>query len=423
MLAQPLADRSRALGRIEVHARAAGAFDADDRRFLESLASLLATVLQRAASDAALRHAQQLEAVGQLTGGIAHDFNNLLTIVHGNLQVLEDWPSMAADAGALDLLTAAQRATRRGADLTAKLLAFSRRQLLQPRAVDLQRFLPPLADLLRRTLDARIRIDVQIASDTPPCLADIGQLESALLNIAINARDAMPDGGVLTFRAVRCVEPPTDADAPAWSRGGVALAVGDNGSGMSESVLARAFEPFFTTKEAGRGTGLGLATVHGFAHQSRGAVTLASSPGEGTTVTLYLPSPPLEAEVAADASAAPAAVPPGLAVLLVEDEPEVLRVVQHFLEGWGLRVVAASHAQAALDALAQQRFDLLLSDVVLGPGLRGTELAERARTMQPGLALLLMSGYAADLDTTHPLLHKPFTREQLAEAIVRALAA
>jgi PAS domain S-box-containing protein len=426
-IAQPIADRGRAAGLLEVHTRELRAFDADDARFIESLASLVATVLQRAASEDALRHAQRLEAVGQLTGGIAHDFNNLLTIVHGNLQVLEDWPSVAADEGAHELLTAAQRATRRGAELTAKLLAFSRRQRLQPRPLALQRFLPPLADLLRRTLDARIRIEVKVAADTPECLADMGQLEAALVNIAINARDAMPDGGTLAFRAERCTVAPPDADRDAWRGGGVALAVSDSGVGMSDAVLARAFEPFFTTKEAGRGTGLGLATVHGFAHQSGGAVALQSAPGAGTTVTLYLPAAQGSAQEPSALPALPRAVsmPRGLSVLLVEDEPEVLRVVQALLSGWGCRVVTCTHAQAALDALANgERFDLLLSDVVLGPGLRGTELAQRARARHPDLPVLLMSGYVADADALAgvPLLRKPFTREQLARAIAGVLS-
>jgi CheY-like chemotaxis protein len=216
-------------------------------------------------------------------------------------------------------------------------------------------------------------------------------------------------------------------DADAWRGGGVMLSVSDSGSGMSEAVLARAFEPFFTTKEAGRGTGLGLATVHGFAHQSRGAVALRSTPGAGTTVTLYLPAaqgashePGTQPSSQRDAS-----MPRGLSVLLVEDEPEVLRVVQAFLAGWGCRAVTCSHAQAALDALAgDERFDLLLSDVVLGPGLRGTELAQRARERHPALPVLLMSGYAADADAPAgvPLLRKPFTREQLAQAITGVLS-
>ena len=424
MLATPLHDRGKVVGVLEVHTREPRRFDADDARFLGSLASLLAGVLQRAASDEALRHSQRLESVGQLTGGIAHDFNNLLTIVHGNLQVLEDWPSVAGDEGALDLLNAAQRATRRGAELTAKLLAFSRRQMLQPKRVDLKRFLPPLAELLSRTLDARIRIDWTIAPDTPPCLADLGQLESALVNIAINARDAMPEGGQLSFVVRPSVEAPAGVDRAAWQHGGVELAVTDTGLGMSEAVLARAFEPFFTTKDAGRGTGLGLATVYGFAHQSHGAVSLRSRPGEGTTVTLYLPAAAAPQPAPAPASA-PVAVPSGLSILLVEDEPEVLRVVQAFLSGWNCRVVACNHASAALDALRNpdNHFDLLLSDVVLGPGPRGTELATSAHGLRPGLPVLLMSGYASGMPVPQdaPFLAKPFTRDTLARAITQLL--
>ncbi len=422
MLAVPVAVRSHTLGRLEVHRRAAQDFDADDQRFLESLASLLATVLQRSASEAALRHAQRLEAVGQLTGGIAHDFNNVLTVIQGNLQVLADWPGLEHDTPAQEMVAAAARASRRGADLTAKLLAFSRRQVLTPQAIDLGRTLGPLAELLRRTLDARIQIAVEVAPDCPPCLADVGQLESALLNIAINARDAMPEGGRLRFSARRS-EAPALAEPLAWDRPGVALAITDSGVGMSPAVMARAFEPFFTTKDAGRGTGLGLATVYGFAQQSHGAVTLASRPGQ-TSVTLYLPAAPGAVSAGAGEAARTVIVPPGLAVLLVEDEPEVLAIVQTFLAAWRCRVTPCSQADAALAALhGNAPFDLLLSDVVLGPGQRGTDLAERAQALRPGLPVLLMSGYAyaADDTPTLPLLRKPFTREQLAEAIVRAL--
>ncbi len=429
MLSAPLAERGRVLGVLEVHSQEPRLFDADDQRFLASLASLLATVVQRGASEAQLRHAQRLESVGQLTGGIAHDFNNLLTVIQGNLQVLDDWPSVAADEGARDLVAAATRASRRGAELTAKLLAFSRRQMLQPKRVELPQFVPPLAELLRRTLDARIRIEVAIDTDTPACRADPGQLESALVNIAINARDAMPDGGTLSFRARRCDEAPVEVDREAWRGGGVALSVADSGVGMSEAVRARAFEPFFTTKDAGRGTGLGLATVYGFAHQSRGGVALESRPGQGTTVTLYLPAadePRVTAAAVPDRGAV--ALPRGLSVLLVEDEPEVLRVVQTFLTAWGCKVLACSRAEAALEALQPggERFDLLLSDVVLGPGLRGTDIAERARALRPDLAVLLMSGYAPDAAVpvdggAWPLLRKPFTREQLAQAITALL--
>jgi PAS domain S-box-containing protein len=423
-LSVPVTDRGRIAGALEVHAGPDAALDADAERFVESLASFVATVLQRLASEEALHHAQRLEAVGQLTGGIAHDFNNLLTVIQGNLQVLEDLPAVSGDALVQDLVSAAARASRRGAELTAKLLAFSRRQVLQPRAIDLDAMLQPLAALLRRTLDTRIRIEVDVAADCPPCLADAGQLEAALLNLAINARDAMPEGGTLRFAAVRCAQAPTLADNTAWGHGGVALSVTDSGIGMSDAVLARAFEPFFTTKEAGRGTGLGLATVHGFIHQSKGVVTLDSRVGEGTVVTLYLPSPHTPDAALQGMAVADAAVPQGLSVLLVEDEPEVLRVVQAFLAQWHCRVMACSNAESALDAVADgaAHFDLLLSDVMLGHGLRGDHLAERVRALRPTMPVLLMSGYAGEMPSPQwPLLRKPFTREQLSQAVLRVI--
>jgi len=425
-LGMPIADRGRIAGVLLARSSQAQRFDADALRYVEAVVSLLATVLQRAASEDALRHSQRLEAVGQLTGGIAHDFNNLLTVIQGNLQVLADLPSLGEDAAAQSMVGAATRASRRGADLTAKLLAFSRRQVLQPETIDLARMLPSLADLLRRTLDARIHIEVLVEADCPACLADPGQLEAALLNIAINARDAMPEGGTLAFHAQRCDMPPV-AEPLAWQGPGVALSITDTGSGMSEAVQARAFEPFFTTKGAGRGTGLGLATVYGFAHQSQGAVALASRLGIGTTVTLYLPGPlQAPAETTASAPAAPAGVafPTGLSVLVVEDEPEVLRVVQAFLTGWGNRVTTCKNAEAALAEVGSDRvIDLLLTDVMLGPGLHGTELAQRAQARRPGLPVLLMSGYASYRGKAplQPLLRKPFTREQLAEALLRLL--
>jgi PAS domain S-box-containing protein len=424
----PVATRGRTFGVLDLQAAPDAVWSDDARRFLESLASLLATVLQRQAIEDALRHAQRIEAVGQLTGGIAHDFNNLLTVIQGNLQVLEDLPSLAGDATAQELVAAASRASRRGGELTAKLLAFSRRQLLQPRAIDLPAMLSSLAALLQRTLDARIRIELSLPEDCPACLADRAQLESALLNLAINARDAMPDGGTLRFAVERCAVPPSGADGAAWATGGVALAVADTGTGMSEAVRARAFEPFFTTKEAGRGTGLGLATVHGFVHQSHGVVTIDSRVGAGTTVTLYLPSPAEAAPRPPAARRVATAVPSALSVLLVEDEADVLQVVRAFLQQWDCSVVACSHAEAALQAAAVPgaRFDLLLTDVVLGPGLRGDELAQRLRASQPALPVLLMSGYAQDVQASTiangPLLRKPFTREQLAQAVLAATA-
>jgi len=439
-LGVPLLDKGRVVGALTVRSRQAQRFGDDETRFLESLANLLTNILQRAQSDEALRHAQRLESVGQLTGGIAHDFNNLLTIIQGNLQVLEELPAIEADDYGQQLLASAMRAARRGAELTGKLLAFSRRQVLQPSPVDVGAMLQSLADMLRRTLDQRIRIVVEAAADCPPCLADPGQLESALLNIAINARDAMPQGGELLFAARRCEQLPValyqelaeGLGTPPRHGDYLAIAISDTGTGMPESVKERAFEPFFTTKEAGRGTGLGLSTVYGFVKQSKGGVTIDSSPGAGTTVTLYLPQVPASRDMRAGSGSAAASVPPGLKVLVVEDEPEVLRVVQAFLAGWQCEVTASRSAEQALALLQAEdaRFDVLLSDIVLGPGMRGTELAARAHELHPGLALLLMSGYASDLlagespaGAPQPeLLRKPFTREALAAAIAKVVA-
>jgi len=431
-LGVPLSDRGQAVGALTVRSRHAGRFGDDEVRFLQSLANLLAASLQRTHTEEALNHAQRLESVGQLTGGIAHDFNNLLTIIQGNLQVMADLPGVAGDAVAPQLVNAAMRASKRGAELTSKLLAFSRRQVLQPTRVDVGVLLESLAGMLRRTLDQRIRISVSVPPGCPAVLADPGQLESALLNIAINARDAMPDGGELSFSARRCDSLPAALGEELQLgrlQDHVQIAIADTGSGMSEAVKERAFEPFFTTKEAGRGTGLGLSTVYGFARQSRGAVMLDSQLGRGTTVSLILPCPGEARDDAATAAGIGDAVPCGLKVLLVEDEPEVRAVVMRFLQALGCEVTACATAEQALAELTPQAgYELLLTDIALGAGMRGTELAEKSQATMPGLAVLLMSGYSSELlnadeASAWELLRKPFTREALTRAVARVLGA
>jgi len=435
-IAVPLSDRGRITGVLTVHSRNAQRFGDDEVRFLESLANLLASSQQRAQSEEALNHAQRMESVGQLTGGIAHDFNNLLTVIQGNLQVLEELPALAGDAFGQQLVAAAMRASRRGAELTSKLLAFSRRQVLQPNTVDVNQLLHSLADMLRRTLDQRIRIEVDAAAERPLVLADPGQLESALLNIAINARDAMPDGGTLRFTAAPSTQLSatlrSELDDPTMPDDSfVAISIADTGSGMPDEVKERAFEPFFTTKEIGRGTGLGLSTVYGFVKQSRGAIEIQSAIGKGTTLTLYIPRP--DTAVKRDgADVAPGAtVPKGLKVLLVEDDAEVSAVVRTFLDTLGCVVTVCTSAEHALETLSPGAdFDLLLTDIALGAGMRGTTLALQAQQRYPGLAILLMSGFSAELldaDREAPasweLLPKPYSREQLARAIAKVIAA
>jgi PAS domain S-box-containing protein len=431
-MAVPLSDRGRTIGLLTVRSRTPQRFGEDEVRFLESLSSLLATSLQRAQTEEALNHAQRLESVGQLTGGIAHDFNNLLTVIQGNLQVLEELPSLVQDAYGQQLLGAAVRATRRGAELTGKLLAFSRRQVLQPTRVETSALLQSLSDMLSRTLDQRILIEVEAPASCPPVVADPSQLESALLNIAINARDAMPDGGTLRFRCEACSALParlhSELDDPSANAGNfVAIAISDTGSGMPEEVKERAFEPFFTTKEAGRGTGLGLSTVYGFVKQSRGAIAIDSAPGAGTTVTMYIPRP-WDDDNPLDGCVAPIdAVPEGLRVLLVEDDAEVRNVVRMFLVALGCTVSMAASGEQALLALGPDaQIDLLLTDIALGPGMRGTQLAAEAQRRFPALAILLMSGFSTELleaDRDSPpsweLLRKPYSREELARAIAK----
>lgn len=434
-LVVPVSDRGRTIGALAARSREARHFGDDELRFLGSLASLLATSLQRSQSEEALNHAQRLESVGQLTGGIAHDFNNLLTVIQGNLQVLQELPVLAQEDHAQQLVHAAARASRRGAELTGKLLAFSRRQLLQPTAVDVGAMLQSLAEMLRRTLDQRIVIVVEVADALPPGLADPGQLESALLNIAINARDAMPDGGRLSFRCTVCDALPPELraglDSAAPELQYLAIEIADTGAGMPDAVKERAFEPFFTTKEAGRGTGLGLSTVYGFAKQSRGAVAIDSAPGAGTTLRLYIPQSRLPEAAPVEDDVTGATVPPGLRVLLVEDDAEVRAVVLQHLTTLGCIVVSASSGEQALAGLAAGAdHQLLLSDIALGAGMRGTQLAAEVQALIPGIAVLLMSGYSAELldaDRESPpsweLLRKPYSRAELAQAIARLFPA
>ena len=445
-LAVPVSDRGRTIGAVVVHSRQPGRFGDEELRFLGSVASLLATSLQRSKTEEALNHAQRLESVGQLTGGIAHDFNNLLTVIQGNLQVIEELPVLRHDSAAQQSVAAATRAAHRGAELTSKLLAFSRRQVLQPQAVDVVALLESLAGMLHRTLDQRIAIVVEHAEGRQALRADPGQLESALLNIAINARDAMRDGGTLRFASSVVHQLPDDVvggdDGGIANGPWVAIAVADTGSGMDDTVRERAFEPFFTTKEAGRGTGLGLSTVYGFVKQSSGAVGIRSAPGRGTEVTLFIPqvaqarglavAPACDAD-GADGAHGAAMVPAGLRVLLVEDDPEVRTVVDTALRRLGCNTRSAGSGEEALALLALGTPDadpeLLLSDIALGAGMRGTQLAQAVQHRLPDISVVLMSGFSEDLlqaDRDAPprweLLPKPFSRHALARALARAVA-
>ncbi|GAA0579742.1 hypothetical protein GCM10009416_17690 [Craurococcus roseus] len=380
------------------------------------------------AAQEQLRQSQKMEAVGQLTGGIAHDFNNLLQVVLGNLEILRR--NLPEDAAKLRRSAEnAMNGARRAAALTARLLAFSRRQPLAPRPVDVNGLVAGMSELLGRTLGETIRLETLLSEDLWRAEADPNQLENAMLNLAVNARDAMPGGGRLTIetanaRLDRAYAARNDGVKPGQY---VSIAVSDTGSGMDKSIADRVFEPFFTTKEVGKGTGLGLSQVYGFVTQSGGHVTLYSEPGLGTSVRLYLPRSVDDAAEGEQGGEAPAAPTASRAetVLVVEDSAEVRAYSAEVLRELGYRVLEAADGPAALALLERPgrtlRVDLLFTDVILPGGMTGPHLAERARALRPGLKVLFTTGYAQGaaqragwLPAGSEVITKPFTYADLA---------
>jgi signal transduction histidine kinase/CheY-like chemotaxis protein len=380
-------------------------------------------ITEREAIESQLRQSQKMEAVGQLTGGLAHDFNNLLTTVIGNLELLS--ARVAGDPAASRYLDAAQRGAENGAKLTEQLLAFSRRQHLQPRAVDLNDVIHGMRELLSRTIGTTIGVSTRLAAELWPALVDPTQIEVAILNLAINARDAMPNGGTLTIetRNLRGDAPglPDELGAQDCIR----VSVRDTGTGMSEEVARAAIEPFFTTKEAGRGSGLGLSQVYGVVQQSNGAMQIESRPGEGTVVHLYLRRT-AATETAADKTPdAGQNRQPDARILVVDDNDQVREVTEQMLHEIGHATAGVPSGQDALDLLAQgEAFDLLVIDIAM-PGLNGVDTVRLARERQPGLKVLYVTGYA-DLGAERqveddPWIKKPFRFSELTAAVRAAL--
>jgi len=380
------------------------------------------------AQEEALRKSQRLEAIGQLTGGIAHDFNNLLTIITGNHELLE---MELEDSGQRDLLSRANNAALMGARLTNRLLTFARRRKLEPAELDLNEQVLAMAELLRRTLGESVVLGTLLAPGLWRVRADPGEIENAVLNLAINARDAMPAGGKLIIETSNVVLDATDVAAEVGLAAGeyVRLAVSDTGAGMSHEVLARAFEPFFTTKEPGKGTGLGLSVIYGFVRQSGGHVTASSALGKGTTVTLYLPRVDAGAvETIAPARPASSAPVAREIILLVEDNAEVRAVTARRLRHLGYRVIEAESGARAIEILnAGRKIDLVFSDVVM-PGMSGFELAHWLASHQPSVPVLLASGFAEDVARAGEppasgleILRKPYSGAEMAQALRRAI--
>ena len=387
-------------------------------------------VTERHEAEERLRLAQRMEALGRLTGGVAHDFNNLLAVVLGNLMLVEEQCRSRPDL--LEMIEDALDATRSGVELTSRLLAFGRRQPLHPELTDIREQVLATSRLLGRTLGERISIGLELTPDAGRAHVDRSQLEASLLNLALNARDAMPDGGALTI-AVREVELGAGsacADHAIEPGRYVALTVSDTGQGMGEEVRQRAVQPFFTTKPAGAGSGLGLSMAYGFVHQSGGHLAIDSTPGRGTAVTLYFPL------ASAGATSAPHRVPPvasvpaahGECILVVEDQPKVRVLLRRQLRRLGYAVIDVADARAALERLAEPRIELLLTDIVLPGDMDGVRLGEEALARRPDLALVLCTGYAEGSLATRsgalaraPVLRKPFASDELARTLRRAL--
>jgi signal transduction histidine kinase/CheY-like chemotaxis protein len=382
-------------------------------------AELIRQMAERARVEETLRQAQKLEAIGQLTGGVAHDFNNLLMVISGGLEMLRQRTDPARRERLMDSM---QQAAQRGAALTKQLLAFSRRQDLRPEPLNVAWQIGGMRELLDRSLRGDVQVEFQFADDLWTVEADAGELELVILNLAVNARDAMPNGGTITVQAGNCRARGDDGLDGDYVR----LSVSDTGTGMTREVLAHVFEPFYTTKDIGKGSGLGLAQVHGFAIQSHGVVRIDSAVARGTTVNLYLPrsdkaprnihqSGDLSVEVMSERSAG--------SVLLVEDDNEVAKLASEMLDQLGFEVVHVSSATAALGALANGRsIDLVFSDIMMPGEMNGVELAREIRKRRKGMPVLLTSGYAeaARLEAETEgvqILPKPYRLDELSTAL------
>jgi PAS domain S-box-containing protein len=359
-----------------------------------------------------LAESQKLDALGQLTGGVAHDFNNLLMIISGSIHTLKR--GFGDNAKLQRAITAIEAATKRGASLTSQLLTFARRQSVNPQPVDVAERIEAVRAVLETGVGGGVTLAYEIDDDVWPVIVDISELETALVNLAINARDAMPIGGTITVAARNCTltKAPDAGDY-------VAISVEDSGTGIAPDVLSRIFDPFFTTKPVGKGTGLGLSQVHGFAHQAGGTVQVESELGEGTRVTMLLPRQDGDAKIVAedliDASGSGT-------VLLVEDNPDVASVSATLLEQLGYTVRRVSDAETALREIERDGIDLVFSDIVMPGNMDGLGLAHRLKEVRPDLPILLATGYsdaAASVRGNFPILRKPYEIHQLSEAIAK----
>ena len=413
--------------------------DADGRligayQFVYDVTDRVAEQQRLVQTEEQLRQAQKMEAVGQLTGGLAHDFNNLLTGITGSMEMMEVRLAQGRTADLPRYIAAAQGAAKRAAALTHRLLAFSRRQTLAPKPVDVRALIGGMEELIGRSVGPSITLETVNAAGLWPALIDAGQLENAILNLCLNARDAMPDGGTITIETANRWMDARTADQRGLKAGQyISVCVSDTGTGMSPHVKANAFDPFFTTKPIGLGTGLGLSMIYGFAKQSGGSVSIYSEPGDGTMVCIYLPRHVGEAETyepGIDTAAHLPRAEAGETVLVVDDEPTIRMLVVEVLEDLGYTAIEAGDGAAALRILrSDARIDLLVTDVGLPGGMNGRQVADAARDLRPGLNVLFVTGYAENAVLSHghldPGMHvitKPFSMEKLGVTVRELLS-
>jgi signal transduction histidine kinase/CheY-like chemotaxis protein len=403
----------------KVYAGLAVATDVTDRRVEE---------LRRLRIDAQLERARRLEAVGKMAGGVAHDFNNLLAVVLNYTDFIAD--ALPGDSELHEDLAEIRKAGERGASLTRQLLIFSRREVATPQLIDLNDVVTNLEKLLVRTMGEDVKLKFETAENLYPVEADAAQIEQALVGMALNAREAMPDGGTLTISTENVVIDEDYVEANPQARTGphVRLSIADTGVGIAPELLERIFEPFFTTKSRGSGTGLGLAAVHGVMANASGHISVYSEPGLGSVFHLHFPAAagiaPIAPEPGVQSPAEAISVPPGTRVLVAEDDPAVRQVTARVLERTGFEVVVCEDGQEAAEVLETgERFALLLTDVVM-PRLSGRELANKAREIDPWMPVLYMSGYTEDIISSHDVttedmtfLRKPFTARDLLESV------
>jgi signal transduction histidine kinase/ActR/RegA family two-component response regulator len=413
---------------LEIQVRAAQELEAlvsaRTRELEQANAALVQQMAERERAEQSLRQVQRMEGLGRLTGGVAHDFNNLLMVLSGGIDVIGRAPDEARRQA---LLGEMRRAIDRGARLTHQLLSFSRRQELRPEPIDVRRKIEGMRELLQRSLRGDIQVRTDFAESLWPVEVDPGELELVILNLAVNARDAMPEGGTITLRAENASAFKDEVVQGDF----VALSVRDTGIGMAPDIVAQIFEPFFTTKEVGKGSGLGLPQVYGFVRQSNGTVHVQSAPRQGTTVTLYLPRSRKvpAADVLYDTVSSPVRPAARLNghVLMVEDDEDVAALVLDMLGQLGLDVTRVASGAAALGALSNGRkIDVLFSDVIMPGGMNGIELVREARRRRPTLPVVLTSGYTGTAQTQAaseglPLLNKPFGLNDLAEVLRAAI--